>query len=235
MTPWRLCRSSLCLNQAPSTRTSFFADQNSHVRYRDTGYGQSKLAAERILVAASRQAGVPVSIVRVGQVGGSSRGDAVWADQPWISAMIRTSKTLGSFPSPVVPIDWVSVDDVATVLESVILQPGSESRLPRVFNVASEPQAWDVLVGAVGELEPAAVSETVSLPDWVQKLRELSDQGSADVTELPALRLLDFYKSLGSGRESVRYSTAYSRAVSGLGFAPLEQHLLASWLKSWDL
>lgn len=75
----------------------------------DTGYGQSKLAAERVLSTASRQCGLPVSVVRVGQVGSLSHGEGAWADQPLVSAIIRSSKTLGSFPSPVMPIGWVPV------------------------------------------------------------------------------------------------------------------------------
>ncbi|CAJ2506596.1 Uu.00g077820.m01.CDS01 [Anthostomella pinea] len=61
------------------------APVEDHMAAMNTGYGQSKLAAEGILVTACRQAGIPVSIARVGQVGGLSRGTGAWPDQPWIS------------------------------------------------------------------------------------------------------------------------------------------------------
>ncbi|KAJ4385395.1 hypothetical protein N0V93_009823 [Gnomoniopsis smithogilvyi] len=201
----------------------------------NTGYGQSKLVAERILVTANQRAGVPVSIVRLGQVGGSSRGNCVWADQPWISALIRTSKALGSFPNPVVPIDWVPVDSVATVLESVIVKSASFPQPCEVFNVVSEPQSWKVLVEAVRESEPAAVSEIVSLQDWVHKLLRVSNPSSADIQKLPALRMLDFYQGLGSGCESVNYATEHTKVISGLDLAPVDRALLVSWLKTWNL
>ncbi|ROV87840.1 hypothetical protein VMCG_10544 [Cytospora schulzeri] len=203
----------------------------------NTGYGQSKLAAERILVAASRRSGVAVSIVRVGQVGGSSSlADHVWADQPWISAIIRTSKTLGLFPSPVAPVDWIPVDDLATILENVILhQPASDSEIPEFFNVVSEGQSWNMLIDVLRGLDPTMVSEIVSLPDWVNRLRQLSDSGSADVAKLPALRLLDFYEGLGSGSDSLDYVTEHTSLVSGMDLAPLEHELLACWLKTWIL
>lgn len=202
----------------------------------NTGYGQSKLAAERILAAAQRQSGIPVSIVRVGQVGGASHGDSVWADQAWISAIIHTSKTLGFFPSPVAPIDWVPVDTVATILESVILQPAQETTpVPQFFNVASEPQSWSLLANLLPDLGFAGVPNIVPLPDWVEKLRQVSSPSAAKIQELPALRLLDFYEGLGSGTDSLKYATACTREVSGVELAPPTRELLTSWLKSWDL
>lgn len=43
-----------------------------------TGYGQSKLVAERILDAAAKQAGVPAIVCRVGQVAGPTTREGVW-------------------------------------------------------------------------------------------------------------------------------------------------------------
>lgn len=222
-----------------------FAD-TIHAR-RNAGYGQSKLAAEQILAAASAQAGVRVAIVRVGQVGGARSGQQAWADQPWISALLSTAKTLGAFPSPVVPVDWVAVDDVATVLERVILlqQPASSSvaaaqppqaqALLEVFNVVSKPRPWTALIDAVRELDSAAASEVVPLPEWVDRLRRLAETDNADIKTVPALRLLDFYQGIGSGHQSVEYATANAQAVSGLDLAAIDHELLVSWIKTWNL
>jgi hypothetical protein len=49
-----------------------------------------------------------------------------WAEQPWISAVVRTSEALGCFPSPVAPIDWVPVDTVAAMLHRVALEPAAQ-------------------------------------------------------------------------------------------------------------
>lgn len=133
------------------------------------------------------------------------------------------------------PVDWASVDDVAAVLESVTLQRSSKAQLLEVFNVVSNPQPWTVLIDAVRDLEPEAVSEVISLPEWAGKLRQLSDTASADITALPALRLLDFYEGLGDGIESANYATANSRAVSSLALASIDHDLLVSWLKTWAL
>lgn len=198
----------------------------------NTGYGQSKLAAEQILVAANRKSGTPVSVVRIGQVGGSSRPDAkTWADQPWISAIIQTSKTLECFPSPVAPIDWVPVDTVASILHSIALTPAKDE--PQVYNIASEPQSWSLLVDVIRQ--STNIKEVVSLPEWVNRLRKISGSGAPDVTRLPAFRLLGFYELLGKGTDSLNFVTEQTRAVSGVELGPIRKELLESWLKSWGV
>lgn len=217
----------------------------------NTGYGQSKLAAERILVAANRQSGMPVSIVRVGQVGGpsSSRGSTAggggggdggaWADQPWISAIIRTSVTLGCFPNPVVPIDWVPVDTVASMVQSFILQPAREE--PQVYNVAAaaeKAQPWSFLIDVLRELGVVrGTTEVIPLRDWVKKLRNISDARSPQdlAHDWPALKMLDFYETLGDGADSLSYATSRAREVSGVEIHAVDKGLLASWLKDWNL
>ncbi|KAI0169141.1 acetyl-CoA synthetase-like protein [Hypoxylon sp. FL1284] len=204
----------------------------------NTGYGQSKLAAERILVAANQQSGVPVTVVRVGQVGGPSQGGA-WADQLWLSALLRTSRTLGCFPGPVAPVDWVAVDVAAAMLQRFALRPAEEQ--PQVFNVVAAPesaQPWDLLLDAARELTGAAESEfqIVPLRDWVEKLRDVSDPNPRDVADsLPALKLLDFYEMVGSGTSQLRYETGRAREVSGVEVPAVDRQLLVSWLKSWNL
>lgn len=199
------------------------------------GYGQSKLAAERILSTASRQCAVPVSVVRVGQVGGLSHGGGVWADQPWVSAIIRSSKTLGSFPSLVMPIDWVPVDTVATILERVILQPIENAKVPQFYNIVSEAQPWGLLLESLPEKARQSISRVVPLPDWVSELRKVAESDGSDVSALPALRLADFYATLGSGIGYSFYEKAHTAAIAGQNLRPVEQEILASWLTKWDL
>lgn len=207
----------------------------------DTGYGQSKLAAERILAIAQRESGIPVSIVRVGQVGGpsstSSGGDVVWPDQAWISAIMKTSKAMGCLPGTLAPIDWVPVDTAASVLASVALQPGKRLDAPQFFTVVSESRPWSMLLDVLREPGSAASSfEVVSLPEWVKRLRSLTSPGAApDVARLPALRLVDFYDMLGEGSDSMAYATENTRAVCGVDLAPVDSELLASWIRSWAL
>ncbi|XXH01320.1 hypothetical protein Hte_007678 [Hypoxylon texense] len=203
----------------------------------NTGYGQSKLAAERILVTANCQSGIPVSVIRIGQVGGPSRNVAgTWADQPWISALIQTSIALGYFPTPVTPVDWVAVDTVADMLRSFTLRPAEEE--PQIFNVtvpSEKEQPWDLVLDALRELEGTPDMETITLRDWIKKLREIPDSGPQDATKMPALKLLDFYETLDSGTGFPTYATERAREVSGVEIPAVDKELLVSWLKSWNL
>lgn len=201
------------------------------------GYGQSKLAAEQILVTANRLSGIPVSVIRVGQVGGPSQNvGGTWADQPWVSALIRTSKTLGYFPSPLAPIDWVAVDTVADMLRGISLQPAKEE--PQIYNITTasdNAQPWDLLLEAVRELTGMPEMEVISLRDWVKKLRDIPDPSPEDVAKLPALKLLDFYDIIGSGTGRPAYATGRAEEVSGVKIPAVDKELLVSWLKSWNL
>ncbi|KAM0814113.1 putative Carrier domain-containing protein [Seiridium cardinale] len=199
----------------------------------NTGYGQSKLAAERILITANRQSGVPVSIVRVGQVGGPSKGiPGVWADQQWISAIIRSAKALGSFPNPVVPIDWIPVDTVAAMLQGFVVRPAQNEA--QVYNVCSDkPQPWDLLVSIVRET--IGIHDIVPLIEWVNKLRSIDTPSDEDVAKLPALKMLDWYKTLGDGSETINVATSHARTISKVDIPPVDQELLGSWLSGWNL
>ncbi len=197
------------------------------------GYGQYKLAAEQTLISTNRQSGVPVSIARIGQVGGPSRTAAgAWAEQPWISAIIRTSKTLGCIPSPVAPIDRIPVETVASMLESFTLQPAHEE--PHIYNVVSDKvHSWILLVDVLRKF--TVVSEVIPLGEWASKLRSISDPSPQPVANLPALKMLDFYEILGSGTEYLRYATDHAKEVSGVEIPIVDKELLLSWLKDWSI
>ncbi|KAI0013533.1 acetyl-CoA synthetase-like protein [Xylariaceae sp. FL0662B] len=194
------------------------------------GYAQSKLAAERILATASRQTGVPVSIIRVCQVGGSTKGDA-WTEQPWISALLRTSKTLRCIPTDVAPIDWVPVDTVAALLSSLILHPAREVQ---VFNIyPPKPQSWDLLVDIMRETY--GVTEVVTLREWVKRLRGIADPSVGDVAEMPALKLLGYYEVLGARSEPAAFRTDHLMSVSQVSIPTVDKSMMEGWLRTWNL
>ncbi|ETS77286.1 hypothetical protein PFICI_11160 [Pestalotiopsis fici W106-1] len=199
----------------------------------NTGYAQSKLAAERILITANRQTGVPVSIVRVGQVGGPSKASTgVWADQQWISAIVRSAKNLGSFPGTVVPIDWIPVDTVAAMLRGFMIADGQAD--VQVFNVCSDkPQPWSLLVDIVRET--FGITQIVPLRDWVSQLESIDSPSSEDASRLPALKMLDWYRTLGDGTDTINIATSRAREISKVEIPAIDKEVLTSWLKGWNL
>ena len=62
------------------------------------GYGQGKYLAERMLVKASTEAGVPVTIVRAGQLSGSTIS-GVWNVDEHIPVLLQSCLALKTVPS----------------------------------------------------------------------------------------------------------------------------------------
>lgn len=63
-----------------------------------TGYGLSKHTAERILANAAEQSGLPLTIIRVGQIGGPSHGPGFWNKKDWVPTIVITSRTMSKVP-----------------------------------------------------------------------------------------------------------------------------------------
>ena len=89
------------------------------------GYGESKHVAERILAAAHARSGVPISVLRVGQIAGSTlRAIASWPAQEWAPALVQTSKALRVVPGGggvLPPVDWIPVNKVAAIVVEILL------------------------------------------------------------------------------------------------------------------
>lgn len=62
-----------------------------------SGYARSKLVAERIVAAAAETAGVPATILRIGQVVGDTQA-GIWNDTEAWPLIIRSARTLGVLP-----------------------------------------------------------------------------------------------------------------------------------------
>lgn len=75
------------------------------------GYGEAKHVCERICLAASQTARVPISIHRLGQIAGPCTESGFWNVQEWLPAIIATSKSIGKIPSTLgtFKVNWVPV------------------------------------------------------------------------------------------------------------------------------
>lgn len=62
------------------------------------GYAEAKFVCERILDKAANVSGVPVTVIRSGQIAGSSI-DGYWAQSEYMPTIFRSSKILGKVPS----------------------------------------------------------------------------------------------------------------------------------------
>ncbi len=93
------------------------------------GYAESKTISEVILEEASRVAGVPSAVCRVGQIAGPTSPDGMWNKQEWLPTLIASSKYLRQIPSSLGPmntIDWIPVDLLGQIIVEILgkLRPG---------------------------------------------------------------------------------------------------------------
>ncbi|RWA08436.1 hypothetical protein EKO27_g6678 [Xylaria grammica] len=199
----------------------------------NSGYAESKLVAERILAIANRQAGIPVSIARVGQIGGlAERHAGEWADQAWLSSIARTAKTLGCLPSQVASVDWIPVDSLAKILHGFAVN--SEPQALQFYNVCHpRPQPWDVFLRVLRKR--LGVQSVVPLRDWVKLLRDIGNQDTIDMGRMPAVKLLNYYETLGDGTEGARYATDQAFKRVNFPIPELEESLLERWLTGWSM
>lgn len=187
------------------------------------GYGESKCIAEQLLARAHEISGLPVAIVRAGQIGGpSSPTLGAWPRQGWLYSIIRTSKMLGYFPMHVQPLDWVPVDALAEGIANVV-QSRPKDKVVQVFNlVHPRPVPWSLLFKTLqGKFGFRA--KLVTLPEWLTRL------GSR------RMKLYDFLQAAGSGREYDMFFQSGNASEVLPEIVPITEDLLATWLEGWNL
>lgn len=87
------------------------------------GYAEAKTISEVILDEASRVAGVPSAVCRVGQIAGPTSLDGMWSKQEWLPTLIASSKYMKQIPSSLGPmntIDWIPVDLLGQIIVELL-------------------------------------------------------------------------------------------------------------------
>ena len=114
------------------------------------GYAQSKAISEAVLEEASRVAGVPSAVCRVGQIAGPTSSDGMWSKQEWLPTLIASSKHLKQIPSSLGPmntIDWIPVDLLGQIVVELLSrsQPGQVATTggcDHEYEAPSEATGW---------------------------------------------------------------------------------------------
>lgn len=67
-----------------------------------SGYGESKIVAEKLIEGAVEQHGLKATVVRLGQLSGAD-GNGAWSVSSWVAILVKTGVNMGSLPDfPVV-------------------------------------------------------------------------------------------------------------------------------------
>ncbi|KAK2861154.1 putative NRPS-like protein biosynthetic cluster [Arthroderma sp. PD_2] len=203
------------------------------------GYGEAKHICERICQAASR-AGLPTTILRLGQIAGPTTEAGIWNTSEWLPAIIATSKTIGKIPRTLgsMPVDWIPVDTLATVILEIIHSRRAtevESRCSVFHLVNPSTTSWECLLSSIHD---SCAVQRVSMKDWITELERIEKPSALDISTKPALKLLPFYRSLveGEGALSVPISVEKARGASQAmrSMEPISAGLMANWLRQWE-
>lgn len=103
-----------------------------------------------------------------------------------------------------------------------------------VFHLVNPSAAsWTSLIAPV---QKHYAVEAVDPSEWINDLEKIEHPSDDDVARLPALKLLDFYRSLFhnqamSAPMEVRKTIEASATMKSLG--PIGPELMGNWLKQW--
>ncbi|KAJ5317676.1 NRPS-like enzyme [Penicillium antarcticum] len=211
------------------------------------GYAESKYVTETLCGITAQRCGIPISIHRVGQLGGSSSlTGAMWNPRDWLPSLIKSSLSLGQLPNSLGPInvDWVPIDTAAQAITQIV-QSQSQARNPEleVFHIVN-PQTtkWERLAATVAR---ACGAEVLPLKEWVANLQKISQQASSekshdDLQNIPALQLLDFFSGLvshqgqgGQVHPHVEVSNAQIHSAAMRKMNAVNEKLMDIWLQQW--
>ena len=208
----------------------------------EIGYGESKHVSERILDIAAVQAGVPVTILRVGQIAGPLATDGgEWNKTEWVPCLVKTSKTLGLIPDSIPDIDWIPVDNLANIVLELVHYGAFNpipSNKPRIYNLVNPNlAAWSSLIPTIRS-RFGTEAKIVPTEEWIQALRNSKGDDKDELATKPALKILDFYVGLAEagGVLTQRYETGKgvedSETMERL--SGVKREWMEGWLDQWD-
>ncbi|KAF9394990.1 hypothetical protein BGX21_010140 [Mortierella sp. AD011] len=202
-------------------------------------------AAERILLEAHRQLGVPVKIVRVGQISGD-RENGVWTNATEMNALLTYAPTtVHALPSSGMSkiIDWIPVDDVARALLEFSLDT---PRTTSVYNLVNPKSiSWSEFVNILRRALPTTHFDVQPYRQWVERLSKDLHSGENEETikkRNPFFELIPFLQqSVASGimdaedKALVFMTVAAERDSSVIRRLPaIDDGLVRKYLRGWQ-
>ncbi|ENH72347.1 Linear gramicidin synthase subunit D [Fusarium oxysporum f. sp. cubense race 1] len=149
-----------------------------------TGYSRSKCVAEQICAKAAAEAGLPVAIVRIGQIVGDTI-NGIWNTSEAVPLMIRSAQTIGALPTLQERVRWLPVDDVAQIVIEIGSSDAIVANKSSVFNIVNpHTLRW------TEDLLPLLSQNGLPFSDWLKGLEESDTDPKAN----PSRKLLEAWK-----------------------------------------
>ncbi|KAI7283461.1 male sterility protein [Hortaea werneckii] len=212
----------------------------------DTGYAQSKFVVEILAQYFARHTGLPVAVLRIGQLCGHSKL-AAWNETEMFPIMINTGLNhLKAMPTlEGQTVDWLPVNVCAASIDCLLAAAPQAKPLDsadtagnsfesRVHNLVNpKVLLWnsflDVLADASG-----MDFDRIPMSEWVVRLQALSESG----IEVPGTRLLSFFQDVASGDGdsgpvfSTQKTCRYAAVLANVG--TIDVQLMKSYLERWS-
>ncbi|KAF8192961.1 putative aminoadipate reductase [Pholiota molesta] len=176
------------------------------------GYGESKYVTERILA----QSGLKATSFRIGQISGGQPNGA-WATSDWVPILVKSSIFMNALPSGAGVTSWLPMDAVC----QTILDVAWSTEAPAALNVVHpRPIAWNSILSSINDaiveegLSPSRIP-VVDFSTWVSSLESHAKDSSPESLEnIPAIKLLDFFRSI-SGMDAILRQKAKEDVETG--------------------
>lgn len=210
---------------------------SSHHVAQETGYGESKHVSECILSVASEKCGVPVSILRVGQIAGPVAPEkiavtGVWNMEEWFPSLLKTSQSLGCLPNYVPEADWIPVDSLAACILD-IAHFATRERKSWIYNIVNpQSTAWASLLDTVVKRMSPQV-QVVELSEWIQTLAQIDQKNTSELMAKPAAKILDFYMTLEQQRKAGGLSYRTANGITASKTMAELQPVSRDWMEIW--
>ncbi|KIJ09827.1 hypothetical protein PAXINDRAFT_17112 [Paxillus involutus ATCC 200175] len=180
-----------------------------------SGYGESKYVSERIIV----KSGLHATSLRIGQIAGGPNGS--WATTDWVPILVKSSIALGALPDAYGVVSWMRSEEVAASVLDVAFAAEPPPPALNVVNPRGAP--WVNVMSSVRDviLEQTSVrSDELSMvpfKDWFARLEKKAEGASSeDLVDIPAIKLLEFFRSTSFRDEWSRMQTASNMEVGGI-------------------
>ncbi|PLB54578.1 L-aminoadipate-semialdehyde dehydrogenase [Aspergillus steynii IBT 23096] len=170
------------------------------------GYGQSKLISECLLDKAAEISGVRSACCRVGIVAGPVEQPlGLWNPNEYIPSIFISSAHMKAVPVTFPSrdrLDWIPVDKLSKVLLEILrhsTEPSQEalSANAQVYHVINPSwTSWSEIAPELLACYPDNLDmKPLSFENWVDNLQHIVQTTKVDATDIPAAKLLDFFKN----------------------------------------
>ena len=201
------------------------------------GYGESKHVAECILGTASERSGVPVSILRIGQIAGPVATPGMWNRSEWVYSLLKTSESLGYLPRNNPDVDWIPVDTLASIILDITHCTAGAAGISTYNLVNPQRTPWTSLINPILQRLGSGI-KIVELSEWIRMLEEIDQADTRQLTSKPAAKILGFFRDLENGmKEGKRTTFSTENGVSAsktmANLKPVGTEWMEVWLRQW--